>query len=141
MSDVYVYYFRGAVGTVGEKMLSTRPATLETIKGKGEPIMESQIVVDHTELDGGGFLIASAGNDTYPVNDLTAQIGSLELRAASRDSQALTLDESIEGKNKYMLGLESRELRRQAARLKSQRTDLTAGEPSDPSGAPEFAEA
>jgi hypothetical protein len=94
--------------------LSTQSATLDAIRGKGEPIMESQMVVDHTELDGNGFFVARDGSGSYAVNDLTAQIRSIELRAVSRDSEALTLDEAINGKDKYMLSLESRELRGQA---------------------------
>jgi hypothetical protein len=46
ISDVYLFYFVTPNGGYGENMLSTRPATPETIKGRGEPIMESQIVVD-----------------------------------------------------------------------------------------------
>jgi hypothetical protein len=45
MTDVYVYYFTAGPGG---KDISSKRATLETIKGKGEPVMESQIVVDHT---------------------------------------------------------------------------------------------
>jgi hypothetical protein len=47
-------------------MLFARPATLEAIAGKGEPVLESQIVVDHTELDAEGFLLANVGDDSYP---------------------------------------------------------------------------
>jgi len=47
MTDVYVYYFTRS-GPHGEKVLSKRRATLETINGRGQAVMESQIVVDHT---------------------------------------------------------------------------------------------
>jgi hypothetical protein len=42
---VYVYYFMRCGGAVGDKFLSKRRATLETIKRKGgDALMESQIV-------------------------------------------------------------------------------------------------
>ena len=129
MTDVYVYYFLRYGGPAGEKLLSKRRATLETIKGKGgEAVMESQIVVDHTEVDGNGFLIGGIGNSLHPMDELWAQIRSLERRANSRDSEALTLNESVEGQRIYSLHLESRELRIQAQKLKKQRADSMAGE-------------
>jgi hypothetical protein len=124
MTDVYVYYFIRCRGPAGENILSNRRATLEAIKGMGEAVMESQIVVDHREVDGDGFLIGGVGNESHPMDELWAQIRSLELRANSRDSEALKLDESTEGDRIYMLSLESRELRAQAQRLKKQRTGL-----------------
>jgi hypothetical protein len=126
MTDVYVYYFVRR-GSAGENILSKRRATLEAINGKGEAVMESQIVVDHTEVDGNGFLIGGVCNESYPMDELWAQIRSLERRANSRDSEALKLNESTEGERKYMLSLEGRELRNQAQRLKKQRADLMAG--------------
>jgi hypothetical protein len=127
MTDVYVYYFMRR-GPADENMLSKRRATLDAIKGKGEAVMESQIVVDHTEVDGNGFLIGGIGNESHPMDELWAQIRSLERRANSRDSEALTLSESDEGARIYLLHLESRELRNQAKRLKKQRADAMAGE-------------
>ena len=127
MTDVYVYYFMRR-GSAGENILSKRRATLETINGKGEAVMESQMVVDHTEVDGNGFLIGGVCNESHPMDELWAQIRSLERRANSRDSEALTLSESTERDRKYLLSLESRELRNQSQRLKKQRTDLMAGE-------------
>lgn len=123
MTDMYVYYFTTRDGAAGEEVRSTQLATLETIKGKGEPVMESQMVVDHTELDSDGFLVRF-GTSTHPIDDTWSQIRSLKLRAESRDTEALKLDESTEGERKYMLQLESRELRDQAQRLQKQRTDL-----------------
>jgi hypothetical protein len=125
MCDAYLYYFIAPNGPNGRNILSMRPATLEAIKGRGEPVMESQIVVDHTELDEEGYLTAAFGGDSREMNDITAQIRSLELRAASRDSEAIA---SADGIEQYMLSLESRELRKQARLLKSQRTELMAGE-------------
>src|ERR1700686_5326582 len=108
MSDVYVYYFMRR-GPAGENILSKRRATLEAIKGKGEAVMESAVVVDHTEVDGNGFLIGGVGSDSNPMDELWAQIRSLERRANSRDSDALTFNESAEGERIYLLRLESRE--------------------------------
>ena len=127
MSDVYVYYFMRR-GPAGENILSKRRATLEAIKGKCEAVMESQIVVDHTEVNSNGFLIDGVGNESHPMVELWAEIRSLERRANSRDNEALTLDESTEGQRIYSLHLESRELRNQAQRLKKQRADSMAGE-------------
>src|ERR1700680_4526393 len=137
MSDVYVYRFMRR-GPTGENILSKRRATLETIKGKGEAVMESQIVVDHTEVDGNGFLFDGVGDESHPMVELWAQIRSLERRANSRDSEALTLNENVEGQRIYSLHLESRELRNQAQRLKKQRADSMACELANRSGAPDF---
>jgi hypothetical protein len=126
MCDVYIYYLTASNGRDVNNMRSSRPATLEAIRERGaEPVMESQIVVDHTQLDGDGFLLATVGDDSHEINDIVAQIWSLELRAASRDNEAIG---SVDGVEKYMLSLESRELRKQARLLKSQSTLLTAGE-------------
>lgn len=125
MSDVYIYYFKTSNGLDGKNILSRRPATLDAIKGRGEPVMESQIVVDHTELDANGFLVAVLGNDSNAIDELAAQIWSLEVRAASRDSAALASADSIE---RYMLSLESRELRKQARGLKSRRAEMRTAE-------------
>jgi hypothetical protein len=123
MSDMYVYHFVGPEGSGGNDALSTRAATLEAIKGRGEPLMESQIVVDHSELDADGFLLRF-GISTHAIDNLWSEIRSLELRAKSRDTEALKLNESTEGQSKYMLQLESRELRGQARKLKAQRIEL-----------------
>ena len=127
MSDVFVYYFMRR-RAAGENILSKRRATLETIKGKGEAVMESQIVVDHTEVDGNGFLIGGIDNEAHPMDQLWPQIRSLERRADSRDREALTLNESGEGARIYLLRLQSRELRNQAQRLRKHRADSIAGE-------------
>jgi hypothetical protein len=133
MCDAYVYYFMGWKDATGEKTLSKRPATLQAIKGKGEPIMESQIVVDDTQLDGDGYFNAPVGRGSDAVNDLSTQIGSLEVRAASRDLEASKLNDSSEGKEKYMLSLESRELRDQARIFRRRRSELLADERGNPS--------
>jgi len=123
MTDKYVYHFMGPFGPGGEIAVSPRAATLEVIKGRGEPVMESQIVVDETELDCDGFLVRF-GNNTNPIDSLWSQIRSLKLRAESRDAEALQLNEGTDGERKYMLQLESQELRRQGEGLKAQRIEL-----------------
>ena len=137
MCDVYIYYFKTSNGRNGKKILSDRPATLDAIKGRGEPVMESQIVVDHTELDPDGFLLAAIGNGSNEIADVAAQIWSLEVRAASRDNAALASADRIE---QYMLSLESRELRKQARNLKSRRTEMKGGELSYRPGSTDFAQ-
>ena len=138
MTDVYVYHFMRR-GPAGENILSERRATLETIKGKGEAVMESQIVVDHTEVDGNGFVIGGSSNDSHP-DELWTQIRSLELRAKSRDTERLTSNESSEDGHQYMLRLESRELRHQAARLRKQLGGMTVDDVVGWSGVRELVE-
>ena len=134
MSDVYIYYFTlNKVG--GENSVSSRPATLEAIKGRGRPLMESQMVVDHTELGKDGFLVGRNGSNWHDIGDIAAQIWSLEVRGASRDNEAVGSSDGIE---KYMLGLESRELRNRARHLKSRRLELSAGESCCQIGARDF---
>ena len=128
MSDVYIYHFITPTGPDGESRMSARPATLEAIKSRGTPIMDTQLVVDHSEVDGDGFLMATAANDSPALNDFAAQIASLHARAASRDDEAII---NTNGADQYMLGLESRELRKQARNLNIERTELVASEARD----------
>jgi hypothetical protein len=123
MTDKYVYHFTGPFGPGGEIAVSPRAATLESIQSRGEPVMESQVVVDQSELDCDGFLVRF-GVNTNPIDSLWSQIRSLRLRAESRDAEALQLNEGTDGERKYMLHMESQELRRQAERLKAQRIEL-----------------
>jgi hypothetical protein len=118
MTDVFVYYFmrRGPPG--GGESLSNRRATLETIQGKGEAVMQSQHIVDHTEVDGNGFVIGGTSNESHSVDELWPQIRSLELRAKSRDAEALKILEGAESARKRVLESESLELRNQARILK-----------------------
>jgi hypothetical protein len=111
-------------------------ATLAAIKLIGQPVMESQIVADHTEVDHDGFVSASDSFDAEPMSEITVEIRSLQLRADSRDTKALTLNETTEGQDKYMLQLESRELRSQARKLEHGRIVPAAHDPVDP---PSFA--
>jgi hypothetical protein len=55
MDKVSVYFFEGWDGPAGENKKSLRMATLEAIKGKGTPILETQRTVDKSDLDGSGF--------------------------------------------------------------------------------------
>jgi hypothetical protein len=118
IGDVSVYYFMRRGGPMGGESLSKRRATLESIVGKGEPVMESKLIVDHTEVDANGFLTGRASDDAHPVHELWAQTRSLESRANSRDSEALELDEGIDAERKGRLQAESRELRDQAEALR-----------------------
>jgi hypothetical protein len=121
MCDVYIYHFVMSNSQTGEDMVSARAATLEAIEHRGgEPLMNSQLVVDHTQLDTDGFLVvAVGGGDSHDTNAIAAQIWSLETRAASRDKQAAAITDERE---KYMLSLESRELRKQAGVLRARHT-------------------
>ncbi len=103
--------------TAGES-LSKRRATLESIVGKGEPVMESKLIVDHTEVDANGFLTGRASDDSHPVHELWAQTRSLESRANSRDREALELADGIDAERKGRLQAESRGLRDQAEALR-----------------------
>jgi molybdenum cofactor biosynthesis enzyme MoaA len=50
-SDMYFYIFVLSDDQIGAFMNSDRPATLEAIKHTGgEPLVDSQIVVDRTQL-------------------------------------------------------------------------------------------
>jgi hypothetical protein len=120
MADRYVYYYMRPNGSAGRSTPSKRRATLEAIKGKGEPV------------------IGGVSNDAPPLDEFWAQIQSLERRANSRDIEALILDENAEGTRKYMLMLESRELRAQALKLKKQRSDLMVKELDDRCGKQDF---
>ena len=140
MTDMYVYYFIRRRGPAHEGILSKRRATLEAIKRMGEPVMQSQTVVDHTEVDVNGFHIGGIGSESNPMEELWAEIRSLQRRANSRDSEALTLNESAEGERIYLLRLESRELRNQAQQLKNQRAELMTGQLANRSVAQVFVE-
>jgi hypothetical protein len=135
MADVYVYRFTGWDGLTQPES-KRRRATLETIREIGDPIMESQMVVDEAHLDSDGFFYGSVANDPDPAEDLANEISSLNRRADARDREALKLDEASGGAHKYMLQLESRELRKQAQKLQRQQkqerhSELAAPESGD----------
>ena len=128
MTDVYVYCFIERDGPAQANGHAGQRATLETIKAIGDPIMESQIVVDDAELDSRGFFLGTVSNDSRPSEDVRSEIRSLNLRAAARDREALTVvaDDAAGSARKYMLELESRELRKQAKKLQRQCDDAAA---------------
>ena len=117
MTDVSVYYFVRHGGRAGKELLSERRATLATIKGRGEAVIQSQRVVDHTEVDRNGFLIGGASDESHP--ELWSQIRSLEARAKSRDREALKIVAGVESGRRQVLHRESLELRTQARILKT----------------------
>ena len=122
MCDTYIYHFVTSSSRTGDNMRSAHPATLEVIERMGgEPLMNTQLVVDHTQLDADGFLVVAAGD----INAVAVQIWSLETRAASRDERAEAVTDE---KDKYMLSLESRELRKQARVLRTRHPETI---PSD----------
>ena len=123
VADVLVYQFTTRDRDGRKTEASRRWATLEAIKRMGEPILATQIVVNHTEIDEEGILFRF-GDASHLIDDLWAQIRSLNLRAESRDIESQGLDEAIEADRKNILIGESRELRTRARQLTQQRTDL-----------------
>ena len=128
MADAYVYYFTILNQRTGESVITQCRATLEAIRrNKGEPVLESLLEVDLAEIDDSGFLVRSVGG-SHPADEFWGEIRSLNLRAASRDQEALNLDANTEGLRKQMLYLESRELRKKAQCLQKRRSDILAAE-------------
>jgi hypothetical protein len=128
MSDVYVYkFYLFPVG--GEwRSRSLFSATLTAIEKIGTPIMESQAVVDASQITEQGYLVPSAGFGSLEITELSAEINSLETRAAARDLLAHSMDARADEAAIYMLSLESRHLRQQAQRLTIQRSEILAAE-------------
>lgn len=131
MSDVSVYYFIRRGLPDGKELHSKRRATLEAIKDWGIAVMESRRIVDHTEVDGNGFLIGGASDESDPVGELWPRIRSLESRARSRNEEALEIVDEAQGDRKAALLLESFELRNEARALRGQVDRITpaAGAP------------
>lgn len=88
--------------------------------------MESELVVDHTEVDANGFLTGRASEDSHPVHELWAQARSLDSRASSRDFEAQQLD-GADCERGNRLREESRELRDQAETLRKQLSAIKTG--------------
>jgi hypothetical protein len=130
MTDAYVYRFKGLDGMGNEGPNDNRRATLDTLKGKGDPVMESQTIVDQSELDHDGFFASNSSNESSSVDNVTAEIKSLGLRSKSRDFEARDLVDLCDGKRKYMLQLESRELVKQAKRLSKQLDEMGTHTPT-----------
>jgi hypothetical protein len=117
MPDAFVYYFLVRDRATGKLVSSKRRATLEAIKSKGEPLMESEMAVDASEVDAAGFLVSRFVGSADPTDELWGEIRSLKLRADSREREANQLPESSDRERKLRLCAESRELRGRAARL------------------------
>jgi len=116
MPDAFVYYFLVPDRATGKLVSSKRRATLEAIKSKGEPLMESRMAVDASEVDASGFLVGRLGG-ADPTDELWGEIRSLKLRADSRDREAKQLTEGFDRERKLILCAESRELRGRAEKL------------------------
>jgi hypothetical protein len=116
MPDAFVYCFWVRDRSSGRLVSSKRRATLEAIKSKGEPMWESRMAVDASELDTTGFLVSRADNGSDPMDELWSDIRSLRLRADSRDREAKQLSDTC-GEQKLTLCAQSRELRDEADRL------------------------
>jgi hypothetical protein len=117
MPDAFVYYFMIRDRSSGRLVSSKRRATLEAIQSKGEPLWESRMAVDESELDATGFLVSRADSGSDPMDELWSDIRSLRLRADSRDRDAQQLSETTHREQKLTLCAESRELRNKADRL------------------------
>jgi hypothetical protein len=116
MPDVFVYYFMTRDRATGMPVSSKRRATLEAIESKGEPLLESKMAVDGSEVDAMGFLVRSVGAGD-PIGELWGEIRSLRLRADSREREAKRLSDGADRERKLVLCEESQELRNRADRL------------------------
>lgn len=128
MGDVYVYdFYPFAVG--GERSLRAPfSATLKAIESIGTPIMESQLVVDASQVTVDGRLISSTAFCSVEITRLSAEIRSLELRAAARELLILSLNADRDGAAIDVLSMESSHLRLQAQGLVIHRSDTLARE-------------
>ena len=116
MPDAFVYYFLIRDRSTGRLGSSKRRATLEAIENKGEPLLESKMAVDASEVDAMGFLVRSIGG-ADPIGELWGEIRSLRLRADSREREAKRLSDGADRERKLVLCEESQELRNRADRL------------------------
>jgi len=116
MPDAFVYHFLIRDRATGRLVSSKRRATLEAIKSKGEPVLESRMAVDDSEVDALGFLVRSVGG-ADPTGELWGEIRSLRLRADSREREAKPLNDSTDRERKLILCAQSQELRNRADRL------------------------
>lgn len=128
MSDVYVYHFY-PFGVGGEgRSRSLFAATLTAIHQVGTPIMDSQVVVDASQLTAEGYLLPSIGFGSPALTQLSAEIKSLEMRVAARDLLAHSMDSKTDEAAIYMLRLESRHLRREAQSLAIEHSEKLAAD-------------
>jgi hypothetical protein len=131
MADAYVYFFTALDRSSGKIVRSKRLATLAAIKSRGKPIMDTQTTVDESELDAAGFLVGRSVGGSVLGDDMRDEIRSLNLRATSRDREALELNEGTDGAPKYLLRVESRELRKQAGQMLQVRRDILVTESNE----------
>ena len=117
MPDAFVYYFLVRDRATGKLAGSKRRATLEAIKGKGEPLLESEMAVDASEVDAAGFLVSRSVGGADASDELWGEIRSLRLRADSREREAKQLSDRSDRERRLILCAESRELRGRAERL------------------------
>lgn len=115
MPDIFVYCFLVRDRSSGRLVGSKRRATLEAIKSHGEPLLETEMAVDASEVDAAGFLVRSVGGGG-PTDALWGEIRSLRLRADSREREAKELCEA-DLEQGFILRAESQELRNKAKRL------------------------
>lgn len=117
MPDAFVYYFLIRDRSTGKLVSSKRRATLGAITGLGEPLLESQMAVDHSEVDAMGFLVTRSVDGADPTGEVWGEIRSLRLRADSREREAQQLIDGMSRERKLILCAECRELRNRADRL------------------------
>ncbi|HEY6619008.1 MAG TPA: hypothetical protein VIY68_05660 [Steroidobacteraceae bacterium] len=117
MPDAFVYYFLVRDRSTGKLVSSKRRATLEAIKTRGEPLLESQMAVDDSEVDAMGFLASRSVDGADPSGELWGEIRSLRLRAESREREAMQLTDGMDRERKLILHAESQELRSRSNRL------------------------
>jgi hypothetical protein len=132
MSDVYVYHFYPLETGGARSYRSMFAATLAAIEKMGHPIMESQLVVDASEVNAEGVLGPAVGFGSSRIMRLSASIKSLELRAEARNLQAISMNANSDGAAIYMLSLESSHLRQEAKKLAIQRAEALEEESSPP---------
>ena len=117
MPDAFVYYFLIRDRSTGSLVSSKRRATLEAIKHRGEPLLESEMAVDDSEVDAMGFLTSRSVDGEDPTGGLWGEIRSLKLRAEAREREAMQLNEGNGRERKLILFEESRELRKRSEHL------------------------
>jgi hypothetical protein len=99
MPRVTVYYFTKYDITVGEVVLSQRPATLETIVlCEGKLIEETAQQVDVSELDGDGFYTPKVDSGGMPEM-LTISKHQIELNNKNRTSSPSDISAIEEGES------------------------------------------
>jgi hypothetical protein len=107
---------------------------LAAIEKMGRPIMESQIVVDASEVSAEGLLGAAIACGSSKITRLSASIKSLELRAEARNLQAISMNANSDGAAIYIMSLEISHLRQEAKKLAIQLAEALEEEsrPSKP---------